>query len=179
MTTEGSAISTTQPVPAGGPAHLRATLAQVADPDQLATAWDDVLVSDWDHGVVGLGVTRFACDAEQHLSEIAAQLTAGTYQPGRLAPVALPRPDGQTRLLHVPSVRDRIVERSILAVLTPVIDPWLGPFSYAYRRVWALPMRSRPSRSSAMRDSAGWPAPTFMTASARSRYLCYGACSPC
>jgi len=80
--------------PAGGPAHLRATLAQVADPDQLATAWDDVLVSDWDHGVVGLGVTRFACDAEQHLSEIAAQLTAGTYQPGRLAPVALPRPGG-------------------------------------------------------------------------------------
>jgi CRISPR-associated protein Cas1 len=30
-------------------------------------------------------------------------------------------------------VRDRIVERAILAVLNPVIDPWLGPFSYAYR----------------------------------------------
>jgi CRISPR-associated protein Cas1 len=25
------------------------------------------------------------------------------------------------------------VERAILTVLTPVIDPWLGPFSYAYR----------------------------------------------
>jgi CRISP-associated protein Cas1 len=116
-----------------GPAHLRTTLAQVADPGQLAAAWDDVLASDRDDGMLAPGVTRFAADAQQHLAELAAQLGSGTYQPGRVAPVALPRPDGQARLLHIPSVRDRIVERSILAVLTPVIDPWLGPFSYAYR----------------------------------------------
>ena len=54
-------------------------------------------------------------------------------RPGHLAPVSLPRADGEVRLLHVPVVRDRVVERSILAVLNPVIDPWLGPFSYAYR----------------------------------------------
>jgi CRISPR-associated protein Cas1 len=30
-------------------------------------------------------------------------------------------------------VRDRIVERAALAALTPIIDPLLGPFSYAYR----------------------------------------------
>ena len=33
----------------------------------------------------------------------------------------------------MPTVRDRIVERSVLAALTPAIDPLLGPFSYAYR----------------------------------------------
>ena len=76
---------------------------------------------------------HFAPDAQQHLAELAAQLASGSYQPGKLTPVPLPRPDGKNRLLHVPSVRDRMVERSILAVLTPVIDPWLGPFSYAYR----------------------------------------------
>jgi CRISP-associated protein Cas1 len=115
------------------PAHVRATLAQVTDPGQLAAAWEDVLASDRDDGVLGPGVTRFAQDADQHLAEIAAQLQAGSYQPGRLAPVALPRPDGQARMLHVPTVRDRVVERSILAVVTPLIDPWLGPSSYAYR----------------------------------------------
>jgi len=124
---------TTPGTPASPAHHLHATLANVAGPEQLAAAWADVLAGDRDDGVLGPGVARFARDAEQFLAEIAAQLTAGTYQPGPLTPVALPRPDGQTRLLHVPSVRDRIVERAILAVLTPVIDPWLGPFSYAYR----------------------------------------------
>ena len=113
--------------------HLHATLAEVASPDLLADAWADVLASDREDGVLGAGVARFERDADQHLAEIAEQLGTGTYQPGLLTPVTLPRPDGQVRLLHVPSVRDRVVERAILAVLTPVIDPWLGPFSYAYR----------------------------------------------
>ena len=112
---------------------LHATLADAASPDRLAAAWADVLAGDREDGILGPGVARFADDADQHLAEIAGQLGSGTYQPGLLTPVALPRPDGQTRLLHVPSVRDRVVERAVLAVLTPVIDPWLGPFSYAYR----------------------------------------------
>jgi CRISPR-associated protein Cas1 len=116
-----------------GPAHLRAGLGQVADAGQLRDAWTDVLASDSDDGVLSAGVARFARDADRYLAEIAAQLESGNYEPGRLTPVRLPRPDGQTRMLHIPAVRDRVVERSVLAVLTPVIDPWLGPFSYAYR----------------------------------------------
>ena len=55
------------------------------------------------------GVARFAEDAEQNLAQMAAELAAGTYRPGQLAPVSLPRPDGQIRVLHVPAVRDRVV----------------------------------------------------------------------
>jgi CRISPR-associated protein Cas1 len=43
------------------------------------------------------------------------------------------RKDGRVRPLHVPPVRDRIVERAVLAVVTPVVDPLLGPWSFAYR----------------------------------------------
>jgi CRISP-associated protein Cas1 len=115
------------------PEHMRASMAQVADLGQLTVAWNDVLAGDRDDGVLGPGVARFAQDAEQNLTAMAEQLSAGTYRPGHLTPVSLPRADGQVRLLHVPVVRDRIVERSILAAVTPVIEPWLGPFSYAYR----------------------------------------------
>lgn len=117
----------------GAPPAPRTLLARVANPPQLAAAWSDVLASDLDDGVLGQGVARFAEDAELHLADIAAGLESGSYEPGRLTPVDLPRADGQTRVLHIPTVRDRIVERAILAVLTPMIDPWLGPFSFAYR----------------------------------------------
>lgn len=108
-------------------------LTAVADPDRLAAVWADVLASDLDDGALGTGVAHFAQDTERNLAEIAAQLQSGTYKPGWLTPVALPRPDGRVRTLHIPTVRDRVVERSVLTVLTPMIDPWLGPFSYAYR----------------------------------------------
>ena len=92
----------------------------------------------------------------------------------------MPRPDGQIRLLHVPAVRDRVVERSVLAVLTPVIDPLLGPFSYAYRP--GLGVADAVQAIAALRDEGlalGGPRATSMTASARCRCRCCGACSPC
>ena len=119
--------------PPSSPGRSAAALVRVADQAQLAAAWADVLASDMEDGVLGQGVARFAEDADDHLARIAADLRSGTYEPGQLTPVKLPRPDGRVRLLHIPTVRDRVVERSILAVLTPVMDPLLGPFSYAYR----------------------------------------------
>ncbi len=92
-----------------------------------------MLAPDLDDGVLGAIVSHFAENADQNLADISAQLISGEFEPGRLTPIVLPRPDGDLRVPHIPTVRDRIVERSVLAVVTPVIDPWLGPFSYAYR----------------------------------------------
>lgn len=120
----------TAPTVASG---LRATLVQVAEVDRLRAAWADILATDLDDGMLSTGVSRFAEDADKNLANISAQLLSGEFEPARLTPVSLPRPDGRARVLHIPTVRDRIVERSVLAVVTPIIDPWLGPFSYAYR----------------------------------------------
>ena len=61
------------------------------------------------------------------------------------------------RTLHVPAVRDRVVERAVLAVLTPVIDPLLGPFSYAYRP--GLGVADAAQAVAALRDEGlGWVA---------------------
>ena len=124
------------------PVRPAALLSQVADPGRLA-AWADLLASDRDDGVLGAGVTRFAEDAEEYLARIAAELLSGSYEPGRLTPVTIPRPDGRMRTLHVPAVRDRVVERAVLAVLTPVIDPLLGRSATRTGRAlaWRTPPR--------------------------------------
>lgn len=94
-----------------------------ADSQPITIRGEDLLASDREDGVLGAGVTRFAHDADQRLIEIATELTSSTYQPSKFTPVALPRSDERTRPLHIPPVRDRVVERAVLAVLTPVIDP--------------------------------------------------------
>ena len=108
-------------------------LLKVASVDLLRSAWDAVLANDRDDGVLGAGVSRFVRDADARLERIAAELAAAQYRPGLLTRVAIPRDNGPARLLHVPTVADRVVERAVLSVLTPMVDPWLGPWSFAYR----------------------------------------------
>lgn len=66
--------------------------------------------------------------------KLAEQLASGEYTPAPLWRVTIPKESGEERVLHVPTVRDRIVERSVHDVIAPFVDPWLGPTSFAFRQ---------------------------------------------
>jgi CRISPR-associated protein Cas1 len=112
---------------------MGALLARVCDPGALAEAWKKVLHHDAEDDVLSAGVQRFARDADARLEELRARLSGGDYRPAPLTRVSIVKDDGQERALHIPPVADRIVERAVLSVLTPLIDPLLGPGSFAYR----------------------------------------------
>ncbi|GGL21335.1 CRISPR-associated endonuclease Cas1 [Mangrovihabitans endophyticus] len=99
----------------------------------LADAWEELRADARADGTVSVGVTRFAADADDRLTELAEQLAARTWAPGPLTPVEIPKDDGGVRTLAIPPVADRVVEKALAAVLTPVIDPHLHPACYAYR----------------------------------------------
>lgn len=50
-----------------------------------------------------------------------------------MKPAGLHKSPGGPRLLTVPVVRDRIVERAVLEIAEPRLDPVLSPWSFAYR----------------------------------------------
>ena len=112
---------------------MRAGLGEAISLEVLRSCWDDVLAGDREDDLLGAGVARFSREADARLEELAHQVATGEYQPGLLVRVAMLREDGQTRLLHVPPVRDRIVERAVLGLVTPIVDPLLGPTVFAYR----------------------------------------------
>ncbi|MFI7531459.1 CRISPR-associated endonuclease Cas1 [Nocardia salmonicida] len=78
-------------------------------------------------------VARFHQDAEANVAQIRCELLDGSYRPSHLHEILIPKADGSFRELAIPRVRDRIVERSVLAAITAHVDPWLGAASYAYR----------------------------------------------
>lgn len=98
----------------------------------LRRAWLDVLANDLADGELGAAVARFQADADVELPRLVAALACGGYDPHDLVEVVVADSDKQ-RVLDIPAVRDRIVERSILREITPLVDPALGPASYAYR----------------------------------------------
>ena len=93
---------------------------KVIRPATLETAWQRVARNKGAAGVDGQSVERFACHAERYLLELHTELKAGTYRPSPVKRVEIPKADGKTRPLGIPTVKDRIVQAALKMVIEPI-----------------------------------------------------------
>lgn len=107
--------------------------ARTLNRSALEVAWQEVLSGDREDGLAQRSVVAFAQESVGRLDELAERLARGTYEPADLAAVTISKPGGGERILHVPTVTDRVVERAILNGVTPWVDPHLGHAAYGFR----------------------------------------------
>jgi len=100
----------------------------------LLDAWQEVRDRALADGQPDAEVENFERDAARRLSDLSTRLGAGEWQPEPARRIEIPKASGGVRRLAVPTVADRVVERALLDVLDPVVDPKLLPWSFAYRR---------------------------------------------
>jgi RNA-directed DNA polymerase len=70
---------------------------------------------------------------QAHWPKIRAKLLNGTWVPSPVRRVEIPKPNGGTRMLGIPTVVDRVIQQMLLQVLTPIFDPQFSPHSYGFR----------------------------------------------
>ena len=100
----------------------------------LAGAWQMVLVRDARDGLLQRQTRLIAGDLDRFLAELSASLRGGTYLPAPLLRADIPkRTPGQTRVLHIPTIRDRVVERAVVNTIAHDADRIMSPCSFAYR----------------------------------------------
>ncbi len=109
-------------------------LEQLIAPETLHRSWPAVAAKRGAAGIDRVTVDHFAADLSGNVTRLCQEISSGSYKP---APVVRIRPrflEPSDRPLVVPTVRDRLVQRSIADLLNLSIEPTLSPSCRAFRR---------------------------------------------
>ncbi len=106
---------------------------KVTRPATLELAWQRVARNKGAAGVDGQSVERFAGQSGRYLRELRESLEDGSYRPSPVKRVKIPKADGKTRPLGIPTVKDRIVQTALKLVIEPIFEVQFRPGSYGFR----------------------------------------------
>ncbi len=96
-------------------------------------AYNQVLRNKGSSGVDGVKTEDLPRHLMYHWETIKNELLAGKYQPKVVKGVKIPKPQGGTRQLGIPTVLDRVIQQSIHQVLSSIWEPEFSPYSYGFR----------------------------------------------
>jgi len=106
---------------------------KVYAPATLEAAWEKVWANAGAAGVDRQSVERFKTNADLYLAELAAALRDGSYRAQPVRRVDIPKGEGRTRPLGIPTVKDRIVQTAVKFALEPIFEATFRPASYGFR----------------------------------------------
>ena len=117
----------------------------------------DVLLEAWrrvhkNKGVAGIdrwtlaAVTEYG--VERLLGELQSELRGGSYRPLPVRRVLIPKPQGGSRPLGIPTVKDRVVQQAARIVLEPIFEADFLEVSFGFR-----PRRSATEAKEVLRRS--------------------------
>jgi len=84
-------------------------------------------------GVDGQTIADFEADLSNNLYKLWNRLSSGSYFPSPVRRVDIPKADGGTRPLGIPTVVDRIAQEVVRRNLEPRLEPVFHIDSYGYR----------------------------------------------
>jgi group II intron reverse transcriptase/maturase len=84
-------------------------------------------------GVDGMTTSQLPKWWEEHGSDEERFIRNLHYRPQPVYKVEIPKPNGGTRTLGIPTVKDRMIQQAVLQVIQPIIDPLFSEHSFGFR----------------------------------------------
>ncbi|WP_027064861.1 group II intron reverse transcriptase/maturase [Maribacter sp. Hel_I_7] len=84
-------------------------------------------------GVDGMEVHELSRHFGHYGEQYALQIASGTYYPSAIKGIEIPKSNGKTRLLGVPTVVDRVFQQALHQVLEPLFEKDFHAYSFGFR----------------------------------------------
>lgn len=124
--------------------------SQAADMELLKQAWKMVRSAGGGAGIDKQTIDDFKTQPDKFLATIAISLSKERYRFTRLRSAAIPKPNGEKRMLGIPTIKDRIVLQAIRLILETDCEKKMHSSCHAYR-----PGRGAETAMQAMADGMG------------------------
>lgn len=105
----------------------------ILSPYNMNRAYRKVVSNGGSGGVDSMGCKELLPYLKLHKDELRESILNGKYKPQPVRRVEIPKDNGKTRKLGIPTLVDRVIQQSIAQVLTPIYEPQFSRGSYGFR----------------------------------------------
>ena len=106
---------------------------QLCQPEILHTAWRKVRANKGGPGRDGVTIQQFEADLTKHLRQLSREIAEERYYPLPVQQFTMKKANGSTRELSVLALKDRIVQRAVCDLISPIYEAKFLDCSFAYR----------------------------------------------
>jgi len=101
--------------------------------DNLNRAYKQVKRNKGAGGIDGMQVDELLPYLRENREELVQAIRDGKYRPKPVRRVEIPKENGKTRKLGIPTVVDRLIQQAICQVLTPIFEKQFSNSSFGFR----------------------------------------------
>lgn len=113
--------------------QVEGLLEQILSADNLNQAYKQVKRNKGAGGIDGMQVDELLPFLKDHKEELLKSLRDGKYCPKPVRRVEIPKENGKTRKLGIPTVVDRLIQQAITQVLSPIFEKQFSDNSFGFR----------------------------------------------
>lgn len=108
-------------------------LEKILERNNMNNAYLRVVRNKGAAGTDGMTVGMLLPYLKENRESLLTSLRNGTYKPMPVLRVEIPKENGGTRKLGIPTVIDRMIQQAIVQVLQPIFDPTFSENSFGFR----------------------------------------------
>jgi len=109
------------------------TIDKILSAQNLTEACYEVMRNKGAAGVDGMSVENLKSYLDKHRDELSEQIRTGRYLPQAIRGCEIPKNNGKTRLLGIPTVIDRMLQQATARVIMSKYEYMFSRYSYGFR----------------------------------------------
>lgn len=139
----------------------KSALQHVASEEFLTSTWEQMYRDTPKKKRIGFGVdgqslNDFNLNASGHISLLSDKILSSKYKPSPLKPFFIPKSNEKYRVICVPTVSDRLIQRAVLAFLNQNGVTLSNPISHGFIHGYSKAVERATQKATQLRQHSSW-----------------------